>query len=255
MKTWKIYKHTLLVDCEHTGWSYIGLTCQDVKDRWSNGKGYCNGNQKVFEAAIKKYGWGNFSHEILEDNIESLEEANKREQYWIEFYNSFLYSENPHGYNLTKGGDGVLGHKVSDETKKILAEASTGQISSRRKKVICIETQEIFESLLAAANAFNLQPGKISLCCTGKRQTNGGYHWAFADDTAQLSKYSGYIGQTPKNIKKSKPQQAVRCIELNLVFKTITDAAKAFNTTKHCIWNCISGRCKTSCGYHWERID
>ena len=53
MKTWKIYKHTLLVDCEHTGWSYIGLTCQDVKDRWSNGKGYCNGNQKVFEAAIK----------------------------------------------------------------------------------------------------------------------------------------------------------------------------------------------------------
>ena len=98
MKTWKIYKHTLLVS-EHAGWSYIGLTCQkNCNIRWHGGSGYkyCT----AFWAAIQKHGWDNFSHEIIEDNIEEKIIGEKEREY-IQKYNSYY-----DGYNSTLGGEG-----------------------------------------------------------------------------------------------------------------------------------------------------
>lgn len=46
----------------------------------------------------------NFSHEIIEDNILTLGEANKREQYWISFYHTWINDPQCRGYNLTIGG-------------------------------------------------------------------------------------------------------------------------------------------------------
>ena len=46
-------------------------------------------------------------------------EANERERYYIAVYNS----NNPnYGYNLTLGGDGFLGQKRSEETKKKISK-------------------------------------------------------------------------------------------------------------------------------------
>ena len=42
---------------------YIGITCQDVKNRWQNGKTYRESTH--FRRAIRKYGWKNIKHEIL----------------------------------------------------------------------------------------------------------------------------------------------------------------------------------------------
>ena len=53
---------------------------------------------------------------------------------------------------------------------------------SRQKKVICIETQQIFDSVTKAAKAVNVSPSHISECCRGKLKTSGGYHWAYYED-------------------------------------------------------------------------
>ena len=69
---YKIYKHTLTLDCPHKGWSYIGQTDNaEPNTRWQNGLGYKHCT--VFWRAIQKYGWDNFSHEIIEDGLETLE--------------------------------------------------------------------------------------------------------------------------------------------------------------------------------------
>ena len=60
---------------------YIGQTKNNPTRRWENGKGYKN---TYFGNAIEKYGWDNFEHQILEENIETVEEANQRETYYIE---------------------------------------------------------------------------------------------------------------------------------------------------------------------------
>lgn len=52
---------------------------------------------------------------------------------------------------------------------------------SLSKKVICIETNEVFESIKEAAKTINYNC-HISDCCKGKRKTAGGYHWAYYEE-------------------------------------------------------------------------
>ncbi len=50
----------------------------------------------------------------------------------------------------------------------------------RGKKVVCVETNEVFDSIKEAAEKNNLQKPLIWKCCNGKQQTTGGYHWQYA---------------------------------------------------------------------------
>ena len=96
-KKWCVYKHT-----SPNGKVYIGITRRNPLDRWRNGDGYRH--QRYFYNAIQKYGWDNFNHEILIDNI-SRSEASKYEQQYIEKFQS--YNEE-FGYNISKGGIGSI---------------------------------------------------------------------------------------------------------------------------------------------------
>lgn len=77
--------------------SYIGIT-KDIKKRWyGKGKGYVTCTK--FNNAIKKYGWDNFKHEILEKNL-SKEEAYNMEKFYIKKFDSIA-----NGYNISEGGN------------------------------------------------------------------------------------------------------------------------------------------------------
>lgn len=91
-----IYKYT-----SPSGKSYIGQTVNTLAKRADNiltGSGYkkCS----VFWEGIKKYGWSNFSVEILEEVPFDL--LNERESFYIKQYNSLT----PNGYNICVGGEG-----------------------------------------------------------------------------------------------------------------------------------------------------
>lgn len=47
------------------------------------------------------------------------------------------------------------------------------------KKVICIETGIIFDSMNDAAKEYGIHQGSISSCCNHKTHTAGGYHFEF----------------------------------------------------------------------------
>lgn len=95
-----IYKITNLINQK----AYIGQTIKDGQTRWlehqkhSNGT-HINDQNKSLYRAMRKYGIENFSFEILQDNIESYEDLDKAEIYWIDFFNTFV-----DGYNETSGG-------------------------------------------------------------------------------------------------------------------------------------------------------
>lgn len=55
--------------------------------------------------------------QILEDNI-NLSELNSKEQYWISYYKK----ENKNLTNLTEGGEGTIGYRLSEETKQRISE-------------------------------------------------------------------------------------------------------------------------------------
>lgn len=112
-KNYVVYLHTNLINNK----VYVGQTNNIIR-RWrNNGIEYTyTQSHSLFGKAIQKYGWENFSHEILAEEL-TQEEANALEIYYIEQFNSC----NPEwGYNLRAGGNG--GGALSQETKQKLRE-------------------------------------------------------------------------------------------------------------------------------------
>ena len=168
--------------------AYIGITCQKPNRRWHGGSGYRE--QPKFYNAIKKYGWDNFKHIILFENL-TESQACELETKLIEQYDSIK-----NGYNQTNGGTIGYHYKHSEETKLLLSKLRKGvplnpehklksiaQLAKNREKrqreVYCIETRETFKSIKEAANAYNLRAEHICECCKGKRKTCGKLHWIY----------------------------------------------------------------------------
>lgn len=86
-----------------TGQKYIGQTINFYDRNYSHSLGKDDSNDGI-DAAIKKYGWNNFIVQILEIVPFNIDILNKRERFWIKYYNTY---ENPYHYNKTPGGSGV----------------------------------------------------------------------------------------------------------------------------------------------------
>lgn len=114
MKEAIIYIYTNLIN----GKIYIGQTLHPNK-RFSAHKRAYHDNS-TFHFAIKKYGFENFKYEILHTfNYRSKEEAKILLNFWEKFYIKECDSANKNvGYNLTQGGDGTVGYKLTAERRK-----------------------------------------------------------------------------------------------------------------------------------------
>lgn len=154
---------------------YIGQTCQRLERRWRDGEGYSHCS--YFYKAIQKYGWDNFEHIILLENL-TLEEANKNEVRLIKLFDSM----NPEkGYNLEYGGDNKTHseetkQKISNSLKGKLAGEKNpmyGKISPNAKNVLCIETNEVFTSATSVGKKYGIDNSSISKVCRGQRNYAG----------------------------------------------------------------------------------
>ena len=79
---------------------YIGQTKHTIQKRWSGHKNRANnGSLLALHCAMRLHGIENFFIEALDTAI-NLEEANKKETYFINEYNCKC----PNGYNMVEGG-------------------------------------------------------------------------------------------------------------------------------------------------------
>ena len=172
---------------------YVGQTGQKLSYRWKQGgKGYetcC-----VMWKAIQKYGWDNFEHIVLKENL-SLEEANFYEEYYIKKFNS---NDKKFGYNIRSGGKNT---HLSDATKQKLSKRFKGvnhpfygrhhneqSIEQMREKK-CIPVLQFdldgnfiaeYKSAKHAVDTLGVQDKScISKCCIGQRKTAHGYIWKY----------------------------------------------------------------------------
>lgn len=106
MGEWSVYKHT-----SPSGKIYIGITKQKPEYRWRDGKGYKNNIH--FYNAIKKYGWDNFSHEVLFTSL-TQDEAERIEK---ELVREYRCTDIRKGYNVAEGG-----HALSPESRKKIGD-------------------------------------------------------------------------------------------------------------------------------------
>lgn len=91
---------------------YCGIT-NNTRNRWrNNGIAYKpnkdRNQNRPFWNAICKYGWNNFDHVILEENL-TFEQACEREKHYIKKFN---LTDKRNGYNVAEGGNGGKIYKV-----------------------------------------------------------------------------------------------------------------------------------------------
>lgn len=239
--TWKVYIHTT-----PSKKVYIGITSRDVRKRWNRGLGYKSCTS--FYNAIKKYGWDNIEHEILEENL-SFEDAEIKEKYYIEKYNS----NNPaYGYNLTSGGLGSNGFRLpeekrkelsknrqginsigygfypSDSTKKKMSDSAKGRVfkqgtrqklaDSKKKPVYQYDLNgnfiREFDCAIQAADTLEINRGNLCSCCRNVVKSAGGYFWSY-----EMIENPKLIQEHLKNIKcfpilKGRNEKAVYKLDL-----------------------------------------
>lgn len=179
----------------------------------------CNGSNQHLGNAYKKYGEDEFEWVILEEC--SIADLNDREMFWIaekdsfnNGYNLTIGGDGTRGYTFSEDSKQKLselrigennpfyGKSHSEETKQKMSEHQKGerafwygkhlssdvkqkisntQIENKGRRVLCIETNQVYLSLSLAAEKTGVSKSNICSVCNGTRKTAGGYHWKYTE--------------------------------------------------------------------------
>ena len=110
--------------------------------------------------------------------------------------------------------------------------------NTRGIAVINVETGEKYKSALYAAKQTGTKRELIVSCCNGMRENAGGYHWKY--DGKEQAVYKG---------THAKP---VVCIDTNIIYPSVSEAARQTKISINRITECLKGRREHANGTHWE---
>jgi group I intron endonuclease len=110
---------------------YIGFTSKEHHRFTTHQKVTKNSkhSKRLLYFAVKKYGWENFEFTIIYQSLDEEYCLTTMEPFFINEYNSFNS-----GYNMTKGGEGRVGFKHSEETKYKIGSRTRGTNLSEEHK-------------------------------------------------------------------------------------------------------------------------
>lgn len=115
---------------------YVGVTVKLLATRWEehikNSRSSNKSSKMLICRAIAKYGSSAFKCEILESCNESV--LKEREIFWISQLQTYVKDNPKNGYNQTRGGDGILGYKHSNESKQKMREKKLGKKLSKEHR-------------------------------------------------------------------------------------------------------------------------
>lgn len=184
---------------------------------------------RYLQRAWDKYGEDAFTFSVIEKcDISCLDD---REIYWISFYES---SCDKYGYNAELGGS--CGKKVLSETLKQKIsntlkeqrntveyhEKHSGVNSSASKQCICVNTQQIYCSVVEAARETGKSIWSIYDCCNNKIQQVKGYQWQYYEEGKE------YKLKEINKRKREKNKTQKRIVQLNKDFSIVNTYSSSY---------------------------
>ena len=217
--TWLIYMHVVPKELSLYDYDkyYIGITSRNLEERANYGFGYKGST--YFYSAIKKYGWNNIKHIVLKENLTEYE-AKEMEKLLIKYLKT---NDTKYGYNLTKGGDGVVGLVHSDKSKKKISDSKMGKkytqerlenhkkLLRKNAKSVCQYDRDgnfikEYQSSGEASEMTGFKEKGITNCCRNEYPTYMNYMWKYKQDLSideiKNCKIEKYKPKTPKIITK-----------------------------------------------------
>lgn len=262
MENYTVYKHTA-----PNGKVYIGITSKKPSKRWDNGKGYRDCT--LMMRAVDKYGWENFTHEIIATGL-CKQDAEAME---VELIRKYRSAEREFGYNLETGGNAC--HVASEETRQKMSAARMGHETSeetRQKIRKALTGRKLSDDHVAKVRAYaETRKGvplpeetkqKISKALTGQirseeyrqhiREAHLGKIFKSEETRQKISESKKASPRTPRGSDNPKAHSVI-CVETGEVFETLTRAAEAkgIKSVSNLSRSCRNKNVKCG-GYTWR---
>lgn len=218
-----VYQHKNKIN----GKMYFGITSRKPIERWGN-----NGNNYKstphFYSAIQKYGWDNFEHNIIYENL-TKEEACDIEQMLIKEYHT---QDREYGYNILEGGQAS---QLPTEVRKKMSKAMMGNQNGLGHP--CTEEKK----------------QKISMAQKGRKLTEE--HKAKLSEAAK-KRHVPCSEEKKKILSQNYPhKKKVYCFEVNKVYSSVQECARKLKLNPSLVSRVCRGKLHTTGGYHLKYYD
>lgn len=120
------------------------------------------------------------------------------------------------------------------------------------KKVVCLNTHIVYDSIVEASEYYNIIPGSISNVCKGKMSfagrdsnTKEPLLWMYYSDYQKMSKSDIDLHIKSKIIKATEKHSVAKriiCLTTDKCFASATDASNYYNISESGIRNCCKGK-------------
>jgi len=201
------------------GKKYVGVTGFDPAVRW---KQHCleaqRGSPRALCRAICKYGPGMFRISKLIDNL-SFARGLAEERRLVSIVNP--------AYNMTEGGEGVLGMVHTSATREKMAAAKRGRVGPMKGKTHSAQTR----AKLSAARIGKPGWGKGVPKSAGVRAKIS----AAKKGIPRSASFPPHaLAVFADNMRRAavKKRRSVACVEDEIIFPSLTEAAAFYGTNK-----------------------
>jgi len=222
-----VYLHTNKIDNK----KYVGITCQEPYEKRFNGDGSGYKNCVHFWNAIKKFGWENFEHKVLE-RVETEKEAMAFEKHYIALFQS---DNDEFGYNIKSGGE----HQhYPQEIRDKISKANMGRKSPTEGKHHSEETKRKIRDAQKGRKFTPEHAENVRVATRKYYETHSPAHTFTEEDHKRA---------------KEACQTKIRVVETGQVFDSMTDCANHFGVLVSNLSRAIRFNRKYK-GYHFEKI-
>lgn len=119
--------------------------------------------------------------------------------------------------------------------------------TSKARRVVCIETGEIFESLTAASAVCGVHSCTLANAIATGKALQKHLHFQYAEDAA--------ISAKKHRKKKYRKNRAVLNLETGERFASVSAAATATGFSTGSFYSALNNKARTVGGCHWEYVD
>lgn len=253
------------------GKKYVGQHCGSGDSRWKQhlAAALKIEDPKPLYAAMRKYGVDKFTYEVLEVLSKESDEKllDDRERHFIKEYDTFI--GNGKGYNLTYGGDGLIGAFCRQETKDKMVELMDKKdyavYDPKTGKLI-----QVFDKLRDAAREYGINQSHSGMIPTAAKKNNlhsgkytvlKGYVWLSSENGKEFPESILPVGKkfVERRGKKQKrnteiSQYALSGLWVNSFEDNPSDISEKMTINYKSLMDSLKDPRKIAGGYFWRRF-